>query len=812
MKSKLKKLRQSSFDELRVRGFQALSAFAERRGLSSRARLMSDAAFWRLLEPRFATNSELLAHFRERSEPRFFPAFDNPNRTAQEFQRRWPNSVEEIIARAGRITEGHFDLLGLHQLSFGDPIDWQLEPIAGKRAPLIHWSRLNYLDADLFGDKKITWELNRHQYFAVLGQAYWLTGDERYAETFATHINSWLEQNPPKLGINWASNLEVAFRSISWLWALHYFKQSPALSSEMFLTISKFLYINANHLETYLSTYFSPNTHLTGEALGLFYLGTMLPEFKESARWRKTGLRILLEQLDRHVQPDGVYFEQASYYHRYTTDFYLHLRMLLQANHEHMPDQVDTKLQQLLDFLMYITRPDGRTPLFGDDDGGRLMKLDDRAANDFRATLATGATVFNRSDYKFVASEAAEETFWLLGADALARFDQLATKEPASQSKAFAHSGYYVMRDGWTSESNYLFFDCGHHGAGNCGHAHADALSFELAVKGRTMLIDPGTYTYTAMKEMRDGFRSSAAHNTLTINDASWSIPAGPFSWQTIGDSRLHNWISRKRFDYLLGSQHNTDFGAERLKHFREVLFLKGDYWVLRDYVDTFDLHAIKAWFHFDSEVASLRTRGDTIRVMRENGAATGLQLIAFAERGDWLQESGWVSHCYGSKEEGPLAAFSFQSHGPAELITFIVPEPLGTGWKPLVREFEAINGRAFEINFDNKHDVLLLKSGWGMDSGPIETARFVSDFDLAWFRFANEQSRSPEELVLIGGETVEVDGHILLKSTRPIDFLVASSVGDRFRVETNEGELEISLPILDLESVFEDLNERSAS
>jgi len=287
VKSKLQKLRESSLDELRVRGLQALSAFAERRGLSSSARLMSDAAFWRLLEPGFASASELLNHFRERSEPKFFPAFDDPNSTVDEFRLRWPNSVAEIIGHADRFTKGNFDLLGLRQLNFGDPIDWHLEPLAGKRGPLVHWSRLNFLDAELFGDKKITWELNRHQYFAVLGQAYWLTADERYAETFATQINSWLAQNPPKLGINWASNLEVAFRSISWTWALHFFRRSTALTQETFLSIAKFLYLNAIHLETYLSTYFSPNTHLTGEALGLYYLGTAFPEFDQAEDWRR---------------------------------------------------------------------------------------------------------------------------------------------------------------------------------------------------------------------------------------------------------------------------------------------------------------------------------------------------------------------------------------------------------------------------------------------------------------------------------------------------------------------------------------------
>src|SRR5262249_38852217 len=152
---------------------------------------------------------------------------------------------------------------------------------------------------------KIVWELNRHQYFSTLGQAYWVTNDEKYAQTFANHITDWIEKNPPKLGINWASSLEVAFRSISWIWALYFFRSSTSLTPQVFAHILKIIYLNALHLETFLSTYFSPNTHLTGEALGLFYIGTIFPEFKDSERWRHTGRGILSDQLERHVQSDG---------------------------------------------------------------------------------------------------------------------------------------------------------------------------------------------------------------------------------------------------------------------------------------------------------------------------------------------------------------------------------------------------------------------------------------------------------------------------------------------------------------------------
>ncbi len=504
-----------------------------------------------------------------------------------------------MLERADRILAGRFDLLGLKDLDFGQPINWHLEPLAGTSSPLVHWSQIDYLDSDLAGDKKITWELNRHQYFATLGRAYWYTGNEEFAKAFSDHIQCWIEQNPPKLGINWASSLEVGLRSISWLWALYFFRDSVNLTASLFQQILKFLYVHARHLEKYLSTYFSPNTHLTGEALALFYLGLLLPQFRDSSRWRATGEEILLRELARHVRPDGVYFEQSSYYHRYTTDFYLHFMLLLEANDLEVPDQLRQKLTALLDHLMYITRPDGTSPLFGDDDGGKLMMLDESAPDDFRSTLATGAALLQRGDYKLVAREATEETLWLMGVQGLEQFDCLETTLPESGSRAFEQGGYYVMRDGWSHDDNYMLIDCGPLGGLKCGHAHADTLSFELAVHGRTLLVDPGTFTYTGSKEERDYFRSSAAHNTLTIDGESSSTSDGPFSWKQIANARTLKWISQPRFDFFMG-QHD---GYMRLSapalHRRSILFLKNEYWMVIDEVDTEGPHEYDLHFHF---------------------------------------------------------------------------------------------------------------------------------------------------------------------------------------------------------------------
>src|SRR5581483_11972946 len=381
---KLRKLKGHSLDEWRVRGGQAFAIAAERGGFSCRAHLPGDGSFFKLLDAskigqKPLTSQRLLEHFRSRTSPSFFPSFDSSVITLAELRQRFgPQAEQTTLERADRILEGRFDLLGLRDLRFGDSIDWHLEPVSSKRAPLRHWSQIDYLDSTVAGDKKIIWELNRHQHFFLLGQAYWYSRCERYAQTFIAHLNTWMDQNPPSLGINWASSLEVAFRSISWLWAFHFFRNSPYVTPQVFTRALKYLYIHASHLETFLSTYFSPNTHLTGEALGLFYLGTLLPEFREAERWRDTGRSILLSSLQKQVRDDGVYFEQASYYHRYTVDFYTHFYLLEQLNGNPIEKIHVEKLTALLDHLMYITRPDGTTPLFGDDDGGRLVMLDNR--------------------------------------------------------------------------------------------------------------------------------------------------------------------------------------------------------------------------------------------------------------------------------------------------------------------------------------------------------------------------------------------------------------------------------------------------
>ena len=809
----LKKLKSRSVTELRVRGGQKLAAWQDRRGLSERVQLPDDVSFLKLLSSSgktpLSSAGELLAHFRERKAPLFFPSFGDRASTVNEIRKRWPESLERLTNEAQRIEAGSFALLGFQDLTFGTPPDWHLEPRSQKRSPLLHWSLLKELESHESGDKKIIWELNRHQFFITLGRAYWVSGEERYARLFVDDVSSWMEKNPPGLGLNWLSSLEVSFRAISWLWALHFFRQSPNLTPEVLLRLLKYLSAHARHIETYLSTYSSPNTHLTGEALGLFYLGSLLPEFHHANRWQTTGERILLAELERQVRPDGVYFEQSSYYHRYTVDFYTHFYILARQQGKVFAD-VSEKLQLLLDHMMYITRPDGTTPIFGDDDGGKLLKFEARGPADFRAALSNGAALFGRADYKFVADGPAEETLWLLGVDGMAAFDQLESEKPEKTSVPFSEGGYYVMRDGWTKDSNYLLFDCGPHGTMNCGHAHADALSFQLAAQGRTLLIDPGTFTYTGSQKLRDWFRSSAAHNTLTLDGESSSLPDGPFSWRTIAESQCHDWISRDRFDLVAGSHNGYARLSPPATHSRSILFLKNDYWVVRDRVKAEGAHQADLWFHFETGATPMiRVVEGQAVMLTEDSGSSGLDIAVFGEKARWRREESAVSHCYGMKEEGRLYVSSSNLDPEGEIVTFLLPRRVSSGTLCAVREVEAIGGRAFEVSHELGKDILMLRNS---KSVRVETERLGSDFEWVWARFGSSYQATPVELVLIGGHTLQLEGREILKSTKRIQFLVTSQIGERLAVETEAGGLDLSLPIDDLESLFAKLMRHSGN
>ena len=172
--------------------------------------------------------------------------------------------------------------------------------------------------------------------------------------------------------------------------------------------------LNGRHIERYLSTYFSPNTHLLGEAVALLFLGMLCPEISRAEYWKSLGWEIILREAQHQIQADGFHFEQSTYYHVYAIDFFLHAVVLASLNELAIPAEFEKTIEKMMDALLLLGRA-GAPSLLGDDDGGRLFDPRRNRSQHLLDPLATGAVLFHRGDFKAAAGELREETIWLLG-------------------------------------------------------------------------------------------------------------------------------------------------------------------------------------------------------------------------------------------------------------------------------------------------------------------------------------------------------------------------------------------------------------
>jgi uncharacterized heparinase superfamily protein len=629
----------------------------------------------RITNPESSADAASLARFAADAGRNFFEGPFDP-RIAAALGMGAAEHCKDLLAAADKICEGRFDLLGYRDLDFGDPIDWQHDPVAGRRSPRLHWTQIDPLDVAAVGDSKVVWELNRHQWLVVLGQAWRLTREERYAEAATRCLQSWIEANPRGVGINWTSSLEVAFRLISWSWTLCLIRDARALTPQLFETVAASVNGHATHVERYLSYYFSPNTHLTGEALGLLYAGVVFPDLKRARRWRAVASRILTDQIERQVLPDGVYFEHSTCYQRYTIDIYLHFLILAARAGLAVAPIVSARVRSMLDYLVAVRQPDGSMPSMGDADGGLLLPLGKSEPHDYRATFSTAAVVFRSSEYAWAAGVLAPETLWLLGTAASDAFAAIQPAPPAFEPcQVFPDGGLVIMRNAWDETSHALIFDTGPLGCHiSSGHGHADLLSIQCSVFGQPYLVDGGTCCYTADPELRDFCRGSAAHSTVVVDGRDHALPAGPFAWHTRSSAQLLRWTSN-----FAEADHDGYRGMDDpVSHRRSVSFVDSRYWIVIDDLRGDAEHRVEIRFQFAP--MQVWIDGDCVRATRDGRRGLIVRAFSSAPLAAEIREGrrnpldGWISPNYGQLEPAPTLVYSATTRLPLRVVTLLWP------------------------------------------------------------------------------------------------------------------------------------------
>jgi uncharacterized heparinase superfamily protein len=567
------------------------------------------------------------------------PAFDAPGTID-------PVRLADALAR---IERGEVDLLGSGPVHLPEPIDWHRDFKSGRSWPLVPAERIDPYGPGEPADVKVPWELSRGADFVTLARAWAVLRDPAAARTFERRLSSWLRDNPPGMGVNWASAMDVALRAVSWIVALSILDASDAPVTPGFRdAVLASLFAHGLWIEANLERGQVRGNHFVADALGLVAIGAVFARTADGSRWLDAGRRFLEEEIRSQVGEDGVDFEGSVAYHRLVLEMFLVGARLLDAAGRGPSPEYKSRLAAMMDFVAAYQTPEGLSPVVGDADDGRVLPLSDG--------------VVDPRDHRSLLSAASPET----------------------RSRSFPDAGFHVLR----TPDQYLFVDAGPVGSrGTGGHGHNDCLSFEWHAAGRPLLTDSGAYVYSASRAERNWFRSTAAHNAIRVDGEEINRIPSPAALFALSDDARPRDVSAA-FDGPAPSLEASHTGYLRLAD--PVLVTRRfelstttrtgtsePRLSIRDRVEGRETHAVEFFFH----------AAPGARALREGNAAVfewpdGRRVVIRPESAGeiaWTAGEGWFSPSYGVKIARPYWVASARRELPLEIGWSLSLEP-GSG------------------------------------------------------------------------------------------------------------------------------------
>lgn len=519
-------------------------------------------------------------------------------------------------------------------------------------------------------DAKYPWELARLSFVPLLIQGAALDRDRRteWIDQATRIVTDWERSNPLAHSIGWYP-MEVAMRTISLTFAL---EMCLAMGEDRAETLSPLLRLLTTHgIFLFRNVEYTDvrGNHYAADIAALLLIGLVLGEhYPEAASWVSYAQATIPHEIESQFLPDGVNFEKSVSYHRLVTELFLVSLVALERSGFMLASETRERLHHACRYTAAYVRPDGLSPNVGDNDDARVLNFDLLPLRDHR-NLALLAASFFRDPDLIVSPVSMASLAWLLGQEgvdwATRHSGMSSTRDVAA---AFLDGGVVVVR----RSENYLWMDVGEVGlSGRGGHGHNDLLSFEVLLDGFPLVVDPGSYMYTATPEWRDRFRSTAYHNGLRIDFTEIAPLSG--MWRIGNDAqptavRVHI----HPHEVYVEAGHT---GYERLlppvKHLRRLTFdMDASRLTCVDNVRGSGAHVAERFLHFDprlevqadKELMILSCDGRRW-VVRWNEPSTVARI-----------EKQWVSAGYGVKEEAAVLILTSEFVESADLQFVIEP------------------------------------------------------------------------------------------------------------------------------------------
>ena len=451
----------------------------------------------------------------------------------------------------------------------------------------------DWLNAPLPEDEEWRIDWVKFYYGLDLADAFRATGDRRYLDAWERLVASFIVQVPA----DHDPSEVTARRILNWLYAWQRLPEA-AIGEELVESLRE----QAIHVRDHVT---AERNHRTLELYALLLTALALPDLVPSLQ----GLAVeqLHENLLTDFGVDGVHRERSTHYHMVALRSFVGARENCRRFGVALPASFDERLSRACDFALHMRRPDGTIPALSDSDTG-----------DYSELLELAARLLARDDLRRAPAEGA----------------------------SFHDGGYHVQRAG----EHYLIFDCGPLGDG--GHGHYDALSIEAWTGERALVLDPGRFTYAEEEpNLRQWFRGTAAHNTVTVDGADQTPYARSRSSLPSAEATFLGRDVRDGLDILCGEVRSPVYEAV---HRRRVIFVDGAYWLIEDVLTGERRHRYDLRFHLAPRHVSC-----TLHIKGARSLAV---------------EDGWISPAYGVRHAAPVvSAVATGAH--ARFVTLLAPD-----------------------------------------------------------------------------------------------------------------------------------------
>ena len=614
----------------------------------------------------------------------------------------WPEEAAHIRRVADEVT----------RLEFIFDLPWDMEQTAEVekfRYP-VEWTRMPAEDPEF------VYQMNRHRYLICLGQAYAMTGDEIYAETFVKLLEDWIRNVPLTEESRFTTwrELEAGLRGEYWTKAVLYFEDSQALTDPFMEMFTESLRIHGEYLMQSDRAFLISSNWGVISYSGLFLIGAALGE----KRYMETALERLCENARVQILPDGVHWEQSCMYHNEVMHCFLEVMNALQYSGETVPGEIEGAAAAMAAADVAWMKPDGCQPMMGDSDETCVKDM-----------LAFAAVVLARAgrpeaeQLKGCGYDCLDyENIWQLKKDGCRIYEQIRGRLPEKKDFFLEESGNYILRTGWDENARYLRFRCGCLGG---GHGHNDRFHVDLADCGEDILVDAGRYQYTYHEEGRVWLRSAHAHNSILVDGRDYMEYTDSWgSRNTMPEMRFPA-VQRNGITLLEGANTGYFQGGSHVLLKRQILALPQGIFVLADTAFTDEVHTYSRLFHFNSRGRVMIEGGDRVQYQGERAAAG----ILFPDQETELSYvSSRMSRHYNSIEANPAVKADIRADGSKTMFAVVI---CGAGGEERVRKIPVENPVTGRVLEEKDAQALEIQSGGHIYTAVFRTQDLTGPWDL---------------------------------------------------------------------------------